>query len=283
MRRLAALAAALAAALLVLSAPPASAGGPTSVLVVNYEGARAAGALTGSTAYADLEKALDPYTPPTGERTSPASFMATQVRLTWMIHDVTPWRVDAVIIDGDDVWVETAMDSGTGDGLFNVPSVRHRPRDPALLMSTLGALGVLGEKPAGSARPEASAPAPAPDAAAADTVSAARTTGAATGAPTATGSPVTAAVPWWGTTAAAVLALGLGLVLGRRVRPRGAPGALGPLAGDSTDHASNHAGGGAERPTNGRANNAAHHADGHADTERVAPVGFTADPDRIRR
>ena len=114
MRRLAALATALATplamALLVLAAPPASAGGPTSVLVVNYDGSRAAGALTGSTAYADLEKALDVYTPPTGDRTSPASFMATQIRLTWMIHDVTPWRVDAVINEGDDVWVVKAKD-----------------------------------------------------------------------------------------------------------------------------------------------------------------------------
>lgn len=279
MRRLGALATtaatALAMALLVLAAPPASAGGPTSVLVVNYDGSRAAGALTGSTAYADLEKALDPHTPPTGDRTSPASFMGTQIRLTWMIHDVTPWRVDAISIDGEEVWVETTMGSGTGTVLFDVPSVRHRPRDPALLVSTLTALGVLGEKPAGAAQPEASAPESTPDAAAAGTGSGARSTGSTIGAPGAPG------VPWWGTAGATVLALGLGLVLGRRVRPRreGDPlpspahGAVnGPGHGPIKDPG--------HGPSNGYAKS---HADSHDDTERVAPVGFTADPGQVRR
>lgn len=257
-----ALATALAMALLVLAAPPASAGGPTSVLVVNYEGSRAAGALTGSAAYANLEKALDPYTPPTGAKTSPASFMGTQIRLTWMIHDVNPWRIDAVVLDGNDVWVETAMDSGSGAGLFDVPSVRHRPRDRALLLSTLRALGVLGDQPADAARPEASAPQAAP----ADTGSAAPTTGEAAGA------PATAGIPWWGTSAAAALALGLGLVLGRRVRPRRTPG---PIAGHADAHGS----------PNGHDTNGHGGTNGHGtgdDSERVAPVGFTTDPDHLR-
>ena len=55
----AAASAALAGALLVVVAPSASAGGPTSVLVVNYDGQRAAGALTGSPDYTALETALD--------------------------------------------------------------------------------------------------------------------------------------------------------------------------------------------------------------------------------
>ena len=88
MRRLAPLAAAVVAtALLVTVAPPAAAGGPTSVLAVDYSGSRAAGALTGSTAYANLEKALDAYNTPTGDAMPAASFMDSQVRLTWLIHD----------------------------------------------------------------------------------------------------------------------------------------------------------------------------------------------------
>jgi hypothetical protein len=245
MRRLVALAAALAAALLVVAAPPASAGGPTSVLVVNHDGARAAGALTGSAAYANLEKALDVYTPPTGERTSAASFMATPIRLTWMIHDVTPWRVDAVIMDGYDVWVETTMDSGTGTSLFDSPSVRHRPKDTALLLSTLTSLGVLGgQSPASPAGPEASPPPAVPGGS--GSTSGATSSGAGLSGGATTG------VPWWATAAATVLALGLGIVLGRRAPTGATPD---PDPGD---------------------------IDGRHDAERVAPVGFTADPDHAR-
>ena len=130
-RSLALLSAAVAAGLIVLvgAAPPASAGGPTSVLVVDYAGSRAGAALTGSAAYADLEKALSPYEPPSGDRTAPASFMGTNLRLTWLIHDVTPWRIDAVTVDGTDVWVETTMSVDGSTDLFSAPSVRHRATD----------------------------------------------------------------------------------------------------------------------------------------------------------
>ena len=214
MRRLVALAAAVAAALLVIAAPPASAGGPTSVLAVNYAGSRAAGALTGSAAYANLEKALDVYNTPAGDPRPAASFMDSQVRLTWLIHDVTPWRVDAIIVDGDDVWVETSTNLADGKDLFQTPAVLHRPKDAALLVSTLTALGVLGDtKPAITSTP--SAPLAGPAAATPEVGSGTQ------GVPEAT---PPGGVPWWATTVAAVLALGLGVVLGRRVRSdSGAP------------------------------------------------------------
>jgi hypothetical protein len=144
-RTLALLSAAVATGLAVLvgAAAPASAGGPTSVLVVDYDGSRAGAALTGSAAYADLEKALSPYEPPRGERVPSASFMGTNLRLTWLIHDVTPWRIDAVTVDGGDVWVETTMSVDGSTDLFSAPSVRHRPTDAALLLRTLRSLGVI--------------------------------------------------------------------------------------------------------------------------------------------
>jgi hypothetical protein len=209
MRRLAPLAAAaVAAALLVAVAPPASAGGPTSVLAVNYSGSRAAASLTGSTAYANLEKALDAYNTPTGDAMPAASFMDSQVRLTWLVHDVTPWRVDAVIVDGDDVWVETSMSLADGKDLFQAPAVLHRPKDAALLLATLTSLGVYGDaQPAGTST--ASPPVARPAAAARAAVPVTR--GTDTGVPT-------GGVPWWATTVAAVVALGLGIGLGRRSR-----------------------------------------------------------------
>ena len=245
MRRLHAVVAALAAALLVAGAPPASAGGPTSVHVVNYVGSRASAALTGSAHYANLEKALDPYERPTGDELAPAAFMDTQLRLTCMIHDVTPWRVDAVSIDGSDVWVETSMDPGTGKSLFETPAVRHRPADADLLIATLTSLGVLGEVHPGS--------------------STAPSVTAAPRAVTPAGASTPGGVPWWATTTAAVLALGLGVGLGvglgRRVRPCPTRDA-GPRTTVRTDLAT---------------------GPGAPDPERVPPVGFTADAARAGR
>ncbi|WP_020144671.1 hypothetical protein [Terracoccus sp. 273MFTsu3.1] len=235
MRRLAPLVAAVAAVLLVAAAPPASAGGPTSVLVVDYDGSRAAGALTGSLAYANLEKALDAYNTPTGDAMPAASFMDSRVRLTWLIHDVTPWRVDAVIIDGTDVWVETSMNLADSTDLFQAPTVLHRPKDAALLLATLTSLGVHGDT-----RPVSTSTSPPPVARPAAAAAGAAPVTRGTGADAARG-----AVPWWPTTVAAVLALGLGVAIGRR-----------PRAGSRV-----------VRATDTR----------RADPERPAPVGFSSD------
>ncbi|WP_207555707.1 hypothetical protein [Intrasporangium flavum] len=209
-RSLALLSAAVAAglALLVGAAPPASAGGPTSVLVVDYDGSRAGAALTGSAAYADLEKALSPYDPPSGDRTAPASFMGTNLRLTWMIHDVTPWRIDAVTVDRTDVWVETTMSVDGSTDLFSAPSVRHRATDAALLLRTLRSLGVLD-----GARPVVPGSVAAP---------AARSAAAASAAPSARGPVATAASgpPWPVTAGVAGLALVVGVVTGLVAGPR---------------------------------------------------------------
>lgn len=213
MRRTVTLAAALVTALLLVVAPPASAGGPTSVLVVNYSGNRAAGALTGGAAYAALAEALDVYNQPTGASSPPASFMEASVRLTWMIHDVTPWRIDALVVDGDDVWVETVMDTDAGKSLFETRAIRHRAADAALLLSTLRELGVYGA-PA-TAADGASRRAAVDAADAATPAGQPATTAQGTTSPSAPSS-LPGAVPWWASAAAAALTLGLGLVLGRR-------------------------------------------------------------------
>jgi hypothetical protein len=209
MRRLFTLVLTVMAALLVLTAPPATAGGPTSVLIVNYDGSRAAGALTGSTAYDDLSRALDVMNTdvmntPVGESAPPGDFMESRIRLTWMIHDVTPWRIDAVTIDGDDVWVNTMLTAGevpTGSGTW------HRAKDAQLLLDTLGALGVLGTT---------SSPAPGSPA----------TSGGAADSPTATGTvaarvdpPRTTTAEWTFAMAGALVALCGGVLLGRRTAP----------------------------------------------------------------
>lgn len=143
----------LAIGLLVLAAPRALAGGPTSVLIVNYDGSRAAAAVTGSRDYEDLAKSLDALSgePPRGETAAPSAFMGTGIRLTWLVHDVTPWRLDALRLDGDQIWVNTVV-AWEGD-LFDHPGVWHRPADEALLRATLTSMGIFGPTTAVDAPP----------------------------------------------------------------------------------------------------------------------------------
>ena len=71
MRRIPTFALALVAGLFVLGVPSALAGGPTSVLLANYESGRSAAALNGSDAYAELQVVLGSERPPAGS-TPPA-------------------------------------------------------------------------------------------------------------------------------------------------------------------------------------------------------------------
>jgi hypothetical protein len=145
MRKLVLIALIAVASVLVLPTGPAVAGGPTSVLVVNHDGSRAAAALTGSTAYDELASSLDVWNPPSGETREPGDFMNTSIRLTWMIHDVNPWRTDGIVVDGETFWVSTVVNH---DGShFDQPAVWHRPKDPALLRATLTEMGILGSAP----------------------------------------------------------------------------------------------------------------------------------------
>ena len=220
LRRVAVAGVATAAALagtVLAGASPAAAGGPTSVLIVNYDGARASGALTGSTAYDDLASALDVFNTPVGESRPAESFMSSQVRLTWMIHDVTPWRIDAIYLDGATVWVSTAV-SQDGRELFNVPAVWHQPKDPDMLLNTLTSMGVLGSAPADVSSPSRAGSAGQTPTQAAPASASAR--------PAAASGPA-----WWLTAAIAVAALGLGLLLGRTGRRAVAQGDASVTAG----------------------------------------------------
>ena len=205
MRRFIVLVIAALAGLVLLPATPASAGGPTSVLVVDTEGRHAAGALAGSSTYDSLARALDIENPPDGQPSPEDGFMAGSIRLTWMIHDVQPWRVDALTIEGSDVWVSTLLRQG-GESLFSgaeapAQAVRHRPANTALLLSALEDLGVLGggavEPPASQTRSTASV-----------TALAAPPEPASTGVP-----PAVLAL-------SAALSLVLGALVGRSWRPR---------------------------------------------------------------
>jgi hypothetical protein len=198
----------------------ASAGGPTSVLLVAPGSRRTAALYNSDREYAALERLLG--TPAGGSREQPpeADLMAAdQINVTWMVHDVMPWRLDRVhrMARGKDVWVRRTQDveQQTNGTWYRVA----RPAELRALFDHLGLSGGPTATPGADGGMQAAPqdPAAGPEAAAsAPPARASSGPGAGTG--------------WWwavpGAVAGAVLALGLRPVVGRRPwdRLRGEPG-----------------------------------------------------------
>ena len=124
---------ALVAAVLVAALPlaPATAGGPTSVLLsVPGEGRTAALYYT-DPEYDALARAVGAMTERGVEEVAGGHQTGTPVTLTWLIHDVTPWRVDQVYVDDGEVWIST-QESLDGGPLAEQSPVWHRG-GPALV------------------------------------------------------------------------------------------------------------------------------------------------------
>ncbi|MFF0010498.1 hypothetical protein [Streptomyces sp. NPDC005374] len=133
---------AAALALTVWNAPLASAGGPTSVLVVSPESGETGSRYYSDEEFGELQRLLDP--PGAGARTKPSEadlLAARQINVTWMLHDVSPWRLDEVfpLAGSDQVWIRTA-----GNVPESVNGDWHQPKNPAQLRSLLKELGVMG-------------------------------------------------------------------------------------------------------------------------------------------
>ncbi|GHB43817.1 hypothetical protein GCM10010377_38230 [Streptomyces viridiviolaceus] len=146
-----ALAGALAATLAVMvwGASSASAGGPTSVMLVSPESTETASLYYSDREYGELERLLGPVG--AGSRTKPPEAglgSARQINVTWLVHDVTPWRVDRVYAALDDrqVWIHTSTDvPGAMRGTW------HRAERPDQLRALLKELGLTGKaSPEGS-------------------------------------------------------------------------------------------------------------------------------------
>ncbi|MEV7995195.1 hypothetical protein AB0O67_25810 [Streptomyces sp. NPDC086077] len=206
----------LTATLVLLTglAPPASAGGPTSVLVASPESAQVEGLYYSEEQYGELQRLLEEHR--TGSAVKPPEADLAGGRLinvTWLLHDVTPWRHDQLYASSQarDIWIHTAT---------NVPESMkghwHRAKNPTRLLALLKELGVMG--PASNHGYAGVAPddelAEVPEAGAAAGTSAGSADDAAVD------SPATAAeldsdrtTGWWwaipGLAAGAVLALGL--------------------------------------------------------------------------
>lgn len=149
MRRLLVLLA-LALSVPVLPTTPASAGGPTSVLVTDPTSDRATALYHSDPRYPQLDGLLAG-----GERLDgpPALLGDRAITLTWMVHDVSPWRFQQLYVDAEGGPVlATRAEVGSG------PTTWTRPADAqALLLLTDGLLG------SGAPSPPAASAAPAPD------------------------------------------------------------------------------------------------------------------------
>ncbi|WP_069885729.1 hypothetical protein [Streptomyces luteocolor] len=137
-----------AAALVLVSAPQAVSGGPTSVLLVAPESTRSASLYNNDVKYDQLERWLEPAG--TGEppdKTPPGLGIgedSRQINITWMVHDVRPWRVDRVYPPlparkGADVWVHRSTDTESLNGDW------YRAKEPERLVSLFKKLGLMGK------------------------------------------------------------------------------------------------------------------------------------------
>ncbi|MBC7274200.1 MAG: hypothetical protein H5T76_36775 [Streptomyces sp.] len=214
-------------------APGATAGGPTSALVVSPESQETAGLFYSDKEYGELDRLLgegpaDSEGPPSdGELVE-----GRVITVTWLLHGIDPWRMDRIHLsaDGPSVWVHTSTRPPQWTGTW------HQAERAAELRALLKRLGVMGP-----ARDEGTPPhyPGSAETATTDTGTGTGTGGSGESAPPVTGSPSPAAAAtdgrggggdgwWWvlpGAAAGAVLALLLRpLVVSWSHRPRPEPG-----------------------------------------------------------
>jgi hypothetical protein len=143
------------------AAQSASAGGPTSVLLANPQTGRVAALYHTDAAYDRLAGAVGAFASETGSTNNPGAVtddVAGEIRLTWLIHDMSIWRIDRVHATTDDgIWVQTVVRTDGGD-VFDQPGTWHRPVDPKALAAALQDAGLLTTAVTGAAMPTAASP-----------------------------------------------------------------------------------------------------------------------------
>ncbi|WP_351229360.1 hypothetical protein [Streptomyces sp. NPDC002133] len=126
-------------------APAAVAGGPTSVLVVSPESGETAALYYSDREYQALTDLLGQGS--SGDTDRPPSLDSMtgvrQLNVTWMAHDISPWRLDRIYPsdDGGTVWIHSALGlPASYDGRW------HKATEPAALTALLKKLGVMGRR-----------------------------------------------------------------------------------------------------------------------------------------
>jgi hypothetical protein len=138
----------LAAALLTavgLAAAPAAAGGPTSALL-SIPGAGSTASLYYTDPEYDELAGLVGVNEPSGTfggKESGGHESGPGVTVTWLVHDVEPWRVDRIYLGGKDgPWISTQVSDFSGGSIWESPVLWHRPADGARLTELLDGLGL---------------------------------------------------------------------------------------------------------------------------------------------
>jgi len=129
------------------TAGTAYAGGPTSVLLVDPGGGRAAALYHSSPDYQRLVDAINAYGSDLGSTDRPASVPENAndaYRLTWLIHDMSIWRIDRIYSTDDGLWLETLADE-TGTDPFARPGRWHRVAHPEAVTAVLTSTGLTDE------------------------------------------------------------------------------------------------------------------------------------------
>lgn len=143
----AALAVVIALLIPMLLAEPASAGGPTSVLLVAPGSGQTASLYTSDTDYQTLAGLVGAFggngasAPAAGSGTS--NEVGRSVTLTWLVHDVQVWRVDHVYFEAaGGPWIATQTTAGDSGSILDNPVVWHRATSGKELVALLNRLGV---------------------------------------------------------------------------------------------------------------------------------------------
>jgi hypothetical protein len=134
---------------------PASAGGPTSALLSVPGAGRTASLYYTDAAYDELSRLVG-----AGGATGSVDgsgrdhASGTGVTVTWLIHDVTPWRLDRIYLGADGgPWIAT-QEMGESGSIWDSPVVWHRPPSGKELSALLDRLGMGAGTPAPGAAPE---------------------------------------------------------------------------------------------------------------------------------
>ncbi len=137
------LAAVLVAAALGIS--PAQAGGPTSVLLSAPDVSKVVAAGYNDKAYEQLQQlvGVDGKTELTTDGDHDSGHF---IRATWLIHDMSVWRLDVIYPDAPGgPWIATTEDRH-GGGRMPADPVWHRAADGAGLVKLLGSMGPMKDK-----------------------------------------------------------------------------------------------------------------------------------------
>ena len=129
----------------LLLAGPVQAGGPTSALLSVPGGGRTASLYYTDAEYdalSDLVGITSDAGTGTVDESGRSHASGPSVTVTWLIHDVLPWRVDSVYLGGAGApWIATQMSDDSG-AIWDSEVVWHQPASPGELVELLDKLGV---------------------------------------------------------------------------------------------------------------------------------------------